>query len=223
MYCFIVNFFVDLFFLEGSNTEIQNTSSKPPHKKNDSESVKTKKQESKAAAIDEDIFQMDDLDLLTKQMRSMDVSSNDCEDGGFSKRQTKKKGSSLKSKAQDDAEIEVEISLSGSKEDDNRNSKTDSEEQACGVADKSKDIVYRFDTKIFQGNSKPVKTCCVCKEDGHVKDRCPGLQKPPLIPLIALPPMTPMFAKVLDFVCQTCRGVYFQQNSLLIFHDILLF
>lgn len=186
-----------------SNTEIQNTSSKPPHKKNDSKSVKTKKQESKAAAIDEDIFQMDDLDLPTKQMRSMDVSSNDCEDGGSSQRQTKKKGSSLKSKAQDDAEIEVEIRLSGSIEDDNRNSKIDPEEQACGVADISKDIVYRFDTKIFQGSSKPVKTCCFCKEDGHVKDRCPDLQKPPLI---ALPPMTPMFAKVLDFVCQTYRA-----------------
>ncbi|XP_022810326.1 uncharacterized protein LOC111347343, partial [Stylophora pistillata] len=194
----------------GSNTEIQNTSSKPPHKKNDSKSVKTKKQESKAVAVDEDIFQMDDLDPLTKQLRSMDVSSNHCEDGGFSQRQTKKKGSSLKSKAQDDAEIEGEISLSGSKEEDNRNSKTDPEEQACGVADKSQDIVYRFDTKIFQGNSKPVKTCCICKQDGHAKDRCPRLQKPPLI---ALPPMTPMFAKVLDFVCQTCRADFEFEKS----------
>lgn len=172
--------------------------------------MKTEKQESKAASVDEDIFQMDDLDPLTKQMRSMDVSSNDCEDGGFSQRQTKKKDSSLKSKAQDDAEIEVEISLSGSKEDDDRNSKTDSGEQACGVGDKSKDIVYRFDTKIFQGNSKPVKTCCLCKEDGHVKDRCPALQKPPLI---ALPPMTPMFAKVLDSFCQTCRADFELKKS----------
>ncbi|PFX21554.1 Terminal uridylyltransferase 4 [Stylophora pistillata] len=194
----------------GSNTEIRNTSSKSPHKKNDSKSVKTKKQESKAAAVDEDIFQMDDLDPLTTQMRSMDVSSNDCEDGGFSQRQIKKKGSSLKSKVQDDAEIEVEISLSGSKEDDNRNSKTDSEEQACGVADKSKDIVYRFDAKIFQGNIKPVKTCCICKKDGHVKDRCPDMQKPFLI---ALPPMTPMFAKVLDSFCQTCRADFELKKS----------
>ncbi|RMX54461.1 hypothetical protein pdam_00013175 [Pocillopora damicornis] len=189
--------------------KILKTSSKPSHKANDGKSVKSRKQESKEVTDDEGIFQLDDLDPLTKQMHSLDVSRNDCEDGGLSQRQTKTNGASLKSKDQIETEIEVEVSLSGSEEEEHRDSKTDSKEQACRSSGKTSDVgvtqlnvVYRFDAKVFQGNSKPVKTCCFCKEDGHVKDQCPDLRKPPLI---VLPPMTPTFAKVLDFVCQTCR------------------
>lgn len=197
--------------------------------------MKSKKQESKEVTDDEGIFQLDDLDPLTKQMHSLDVSRNDCEDGGLSQRQTKTNGASLKSKDQIETEIEVEVSLSGSEEEEHRdsktdskeqNSKTDSKEQACRSSGKTSDVgvtqlkvVYRFDAKVFQGNSKPVKTCCFCKEDGHVKDQCPDLRKPPLI---VLPPMTPTFAQVLDFVCQTCRREYFQQSSLLILRHVPL-
>lgn len=186
--------------------------------------MKSKKQESKEVTDDEGIFQLDDLDPLIKQMHSLDVSRNDCEDGGLSQRQTKTNGA--KSKDQIETEIEVEVSLSGSEEEEHRDSKTDSKEQACRSSGKTSDVgvtqlnvVYRFDAKVFQGNSKPVKTCCFCKEDGHVKDQCPDLRKPPLI---VLPPMTPTFAKVLDFVCQTCRREYFQQSSLLILRRVPL-
>lgn len=43
--------------------------------------MKSKKQDSKEVTDDEGIFQLDDLDPLTKQMHSLDVSRNDCEDG----------------------------------------------------------------------------------------------------------------------------------------------
>ena len=63
--------------------------------------------------------------------------------------------------------------------------------------------MYRFDATIFRGKNRPVKTCCFCKEDGHVKTQCPDLRKPALRPL---PPITPQFGAVLDYVCKTCRG-----------------
>lgn len=197
---------------------MQNVSSHLSHKKNGDKTVKNKKQKGKAVADEEAIFQMDDLDPLTKQMNSLDISNNDCEDGGLSQRQTTKDGASLESRDQTDMETEVEISLSGSEGEDGGNSKAtetasvDSNEQESSskAVNNNMDfvqhnIVYRFDAKVFRGNNKPVTTCCFCKEDGHVKERCPDLRKPVLR---ALPPMTSQFAAVLDYVCQTCRGVY---------------
>ena len=63
--------------------------------------------------------------------------------------------------------------------------------------------MFRFDPKIFRGNSRPVKTCCFCKKDGHIKENCPELRKPPLL---KLPPMTPEFDVMVDLACRTCRG-----------------
>ena len=63
--------------------------------------------------------------------------------------------------------------------------------------------LLRFDVQAFMGNSRPVRTCCYCKEDGHIKTQCPDLRKPPLR---LLPPMTSQFGDVLDFACRTCRS-----------------
>ena len=63
--------------------------------------------------------------------------------------------------------------------------------------------MFRFDAQVFKGKSRPVRTCCFCKEDGHIKTQCPDLRRPPLRPL---PPMTQQFGDVLDFACRTCRS-----------------
>ena len=166
---------------------------------------------------------MDDLDHVTKQMQSLDLSSNDCKDGSVPQRQTAKDSPSLKSKDQIDAGDEVEISLSGSDSEDGNDSRA-IEAASASVNSREKgrsskavnsgadsaavqNIVYRFDAQVFKGNSKPIKTCCFCKEDGHIKKQCPDLRKPPLR---GLPQMTSQFGQLLDYVCKTCRGVYIQ-------------
>ena len=79
----------------------------------------------------------------------------------------------------------------------------------CGISLKLiKTCLFRFDPQIFRGNSLPVKTCCFCKKDGHIKENCPELRKPPLF---KLPPMTPEFDALVDFACKTCRGRYKRQ------------
>lgn len=160
---------------------------------------------------------MDDLDSATKQVQSLDLSTNDCKGDSVSQRQTAKDSPSLKSNDQIDAENEVEITLNGSDCEDGSDSRAteatsaDSREE-CHTSNAvnnttdttPQDVVYRFDAQVFRGNSKPVKTCCFCKEDGHVKEQCPDLKKPKLS---RLPPMTPRFGAVLDYVCKKCRGV----------------
>ena len=182
----------------------------------DNKAGKNKKQESNVQADEEAIFQMDDLDSTTKQVESLNLSSNDSKDGSDTQRQIAKDLPSLKSKDQIDAENEVDITLSGTDCEDGSDSTTTKTTSVCSqdecrspntVNDASvaalQTVVYRFDAQVFRGNSRPVKTCCFCKEDGHVKEQCPDLRKPPMCPL---PPMSPHFGAVLDYVCKKCRG-----------------
>lgn len=206
----------DYFFSLGPVTEVKNVKSDISHKKNGNKTGKNKKQDDKHVTDEEAIFEIDDLDPATKQMESLDLSSNDCEDGSVSQRQTAQDSPSLKSKDQIDAEDEVEVNLSASDGED-ASEVLAAETVSAGSRDESssskaanKDaatqqiVEYSFDAQVFRGNSRPVKTCCFCKEDGHVKEQCPDLRKPPLS---RLPPMTPRFGAVLDFVCKKCRGV----------------
>lgn len=148
-------------------------------------------------------------------MESLDVSSNDCEDGSVSRGQTQNPPS-LKNKGQIDVESEVEANLTASDGEDASEFKpaetacADSECETSGskvvnsdAAATQQNVEYRFDAQVFTGNNRPVKTCCFCKEDGHVREQCPDLRKPPLA---RLPPMTPQFGAVLDYVCRKCRG-----------------
>ena len=72
--------------------------------------------------------------------------------------------------------------------------------------------MFRFDAQVFKGKNRPVRTCCFCKEDGHIKTQCPDLRKPPLRPL---PPMTQQFGDVLEFACRTCRSKHSFKRDLL--------
>ena len=164
-----------------------------------------KKQEAKHVTEEEAIFEIDDLDPTTKQMESLDLSSNDCEDGTVSQGQSTQDSPSLKSRDQSDAVNEVEANLTASDGEDASEfvtTKTASATQQTAATQKN--VEYRFDAVLFTGNNRPVKTCCFCKEDGHVKEQCPDLRKPALF---RLPPMTTQFGLVLDFVCKKCRGV----------------
>jgi len=151
-------------------------------------------------------------------MESLDISSNDCEDGSASQEQTTQDSPTLKNKDQIDAENEIETNLTASDGEDASEFKTTETESADSGGESSsskavnndttstqRNVEYRFDVQVFTGNKRPVKTCCFCKEDGHVKEQCPDLKKPALV---RLPPMTPQFAAVLDFVCRKCRGGY---------------
>ena len=148
-------------------------------------------------------------------MESLDLSSNDCEDGSVSRGQTQDPPS-LNNKDQIDAGSEVEANLAASDGEDASEFKStettsaDSGGESSGskvvnsdTATTQGNVEYRFDAQVFTGNNRPVKTCCFCKEDGHVKEQCPDLRKPPLA---RLPPMTAQFGAVLDFVCRKCRG-----------------
>ena len=147
-------------------------------------------------------------------MESLDVSSNDCEDGSVSQGQTTQSSPSLKSKDQIDAEDEVKASMTASDGEDVSEFKatetasggesSSSKAVNRGAAATQQNVEYKFDAQLFTGNNQPVKTCCFCKEDGHVKEQCPDLKKPALA---RLPPMTLQFSTVLDFVCRKCRGV----------------
>ena len=147
-------------------------------------------------------------------MESLNISSNDCEDGSASRGQTAQISPSLKNKDQTDADNEVEGNLTASDGEDGGEFKVTQTGDSGGERGSSKDVnsdtaatqqnvEYRFDAQVFTGNNRPVKTCCFCKEDGHVKEQCPDLKKPVLV---RLPTMTPQFAAVLDFVCKKCRG-----------------
>ena len=63
--------------------------------------------------------------------------------------------------------------------------------------------VHIFDASVLRGKRQPIKTCCYCKHDGHVKSQCPELRKPALR---KLPQVPPDFRVLLDHVCMTCRG-----------------
>lgn len=182
----------------------------------DNKTGKNKKQESNVQADEEAIFQMEDLDSTIKQVESLNLSSNDSKDSSDSQRQIAKDSPSLKSKDQIDAENEVDISLNGSDCEEGSESTSTKTTSVCSrdecripnaesnASDAAlQNVVYRFDAQVFRGNSRPVKTCCFCKEDGHVKEQCPELKKPPLC---RLPPMTARFGAVLDYVCKKCRG-----------------
>lgn len=204
------------FFFSGPVAEIKNVKSNLTHKKNDNKTGKTKKQEDKRVTNEEAIFEIDDLDPTTKQMETLDLSSNNCEDGSASQGQTTQDSPSLKSKDQIDADNEVEGNLTAADGEDasefklKQTASGDSGGESSSSKDVNSDaaatqqnVEYRFDVEVFTGNKQPVKTCCFCKEDGHVKEQCPDLRKPTLT---RLPPMTQQFGAVLDFVCKKCRG-----------------
>lgn len=149
-------------------------------------------------------------------METLDLSSNNCEDGSASQGQTTQDSPSLKSKDQIDADNEVEGNLTAADGEDasefklKQTASGDSGGESSSSKDVNRDaaatqqnVEYRFDVEVFTGNKQPVKTCCFCKEDGHVKEQCPDLRKPTLT---RLPPMTQQFGAVLDFVCKKCRG-----------------
>lgn len=148
-------------------------------------------------------------------MESLDLSCNDCENGSVSQGQTQNPPS-LKNKGQIDAESEVEANLTASDGEgasEFKSTETASADSECesssskavnsDAAATQQNVEYCFDAQVFTGNNRPIKTCCFCKEDGHVKEHCPDLRKPQLA---RLPPMTPQFGAVLDFVCRKCRG-----------------
>ena len=185
------------------------------HKENGNKTGKNKKQEIKHVTNEETIFEIDDVDPTTKQIESLDLSSNNCEDGRVSQGQTQDP-LSLKNEDQIGPESEVEASLTVSDGEDTSEFKAtetasvDSGSESSSskgvnsdAAASQQNVEYSFDVQVFTGNNRPVKTCCFCKEDGHVKEQCPDLRKPPLV---RLPPMTPQFGAVLDFVCGKCRG-----------------
>ena len=200
----------------GPVAEVKNVKSNVTHKENGNKTGKNKKQEDKLVNNEEAIFEIDDLDPTTKQTESLDLSSNDCEDGTVSQGQTQDPPS-LKNEDQIDPESEVEASLTASDGEDTSEFKATKTASADSGSESSsskgvnseaassrpQNVEYSFDVQVFTGNNRPVKTCCFCKEDGHVKEQCPDLRKPALI---RLPPMTVQFGAVLDFVCKKCRG-----------------
>ena len=181
------------------------------HKEKDNKTGKNKKQEDKRVNNEEAIFEIDDLGPTTKQIESLDLSSNDCEDGTVSRGQTQDPPS-LKNEDHIDPESEVKASLTTSDGEDASEFKATETAGSESISSKGansdaaasqQNVEYSFDVQVFTGNNRPVKTCCFCKEDGHVKELCPDLRKPALI---RLPPMTVQFGAVLDFVCKKCRG-----------------
>ena len=203
-------------FALGPAAEVKTVTSNLTHKTNGNKTGKNKKQEDKLVTNEQAIFEIDDLDPTTKQMESLDISSNDCEDGSASQEQTTKDSPSLKNKDQIDANNEAEGTLTASDGEEASEFKPTETASADigGESSSSKavhsdtnssqqNVEYKFDAQVFTGNKRPVKTCCFCKEDGHVKEQCPDLRKPALV---RLPPMTPQFGAVLDFVCKKCRG-----------------
>lgn len=206
-----------MFLSLGPVTELKNVKSNTTNEKNGNKTGKAKKPEAKHVTEEEAIFETDDLDHTTKQMESLDLSSNDCEDSGASQGQTTQPSPSLKSKDQIDAENEVKASMTSSHGQDvgefeaTETASADPGGESSsstavnrGAAATQQNVEYRFDAQLFTGNNPPVKTCCFCKEDGHIKEQCPDLKKPALA---RLPPMTSKFSTVLDFVCKKCRGV----------------
>ena len=206
-----------MFLSLGPVTEVKNVKSNTTDEKNGNKTGKAQNPKAKHVTEEEAIFEIDDLDHTTKQMESLGVSSNDCEDGSASEGQTTQSSPRLKSKDQIDAENEVKASMTASDSEDVGEFKatetasgdpggesSSSTAVNRGAAATQQNVEYRFDAQLFTGNNPPVKTCCFCKEDGHVKEQCPDLKKPVLA---RLPPMTTQFSTVLDFVCRKCRGV----------------
>ncbi|XP_015775354.1 PREDICTED: terminal uridylyltransferase 7-like, partial [Acropora digitifera] len=151
---------------------------------------------------------MKSSDLITKQIESTKIYDVHGElKEGSSRVKDEKNLAKLQSNGLSDTEEDILITLSETESEKSVKAGAESKDVAR-ESHKTKistveEVEYKFDPQIFRGNSRPVKTCCFCKKDGHIKENCPELKKPPLL---KLPPMTPEFDALVDFACRTCRG-----------------
>ncbi|XP_068677425.1 terminal uridylyltransferase 4-like isoform X2 [Montipora foliosa] len=181
--------------------------------KSNNRDLKVNKRERELENREDGIFEMDDLDNTTKQIpvESMENCDVDSAQKEISSQEQGKKNFD-----QNDTGEDIEITLSESESEKqpgilgDAGGGVDLREKNSLVRYKDRtnitaeqEVEYRFDAQVFRGNSRPIKTCCYCKEDGHVKESCPDLRKPSLK---KLPPITAEFGALLDYVCTTCRA-----------------
>ncbi|XP_068726733.1 terminal uridylyltransferase 4-like isoform X2 [Montipora capricornis] len=181
--------------------------------KTNNKELKVNNRERELENREDGIFEMDDLDNTTKQVHveSMEICDVDSAQKEISSQEQGKKNFD-----QNDTGEDIEITLSESESEKQpgilgdaggafdlreKNSLVRYKDRTNITAEQ--EVEYRFDAQVFRGNSRPIKTCCYCKEDGHVKENCPDLRKPSLK---KLPPMTAGFGDLLDYVCKTCRA-----------------
>lgn len=177
-------------------------------KKNNKEPLKDSNRKAEFASAEEEMLALKSSDLITKQIESTKICDVHGElKEGSSRVKDVKNLAKLQSNGLSDTEDDIVITLSETESEKSVKAGAESKDVAR-ESRKTKistveEVEYKFDPQIFRGNSRPVKTCCFCKKDGHIKENCPELRKPPLL---KLPPMTPEFDVMVDLACRTCRA-----------------